>query len=257
MQLTFSSFRKLWPHLMRYGIFSDIHSNLEALDATLEVYKKEAIDQYLCVGDIVGYGANPEECIEKIRRLDLPIVAGNHDWACIDALSIDYFNPYAKDAILWTRPKLSAQDRHFLGALNLTFINRDLTLVHGTLQNPEEFDYMIGIHAASQTFDLMQTDICFVGHSHVAGIFIKDKSGNIQYNEDRRVEIKPDNKYIVNVGSVGQPRDDDSDSCYCIFDSEKREVWIKRTSYDVETASKKIIACGLPGFLAERLRVGR
>lgn len=242
---------------MRYGIFADVHSNLQALDAVLDAYRKEKIDQYLCVGDVVGYGANPKECIEKIRALETVIVAGNHDWVSVDLLSADYFNTYAKEAVLWTKRKLGDGDRIFLESLKLVYKNQDLTLVHGTLHVPENFDYMVDAYSASMTFGLLETSICFVGHSHIAGIFIKDKDGNISYNEDSMLDLKRHNKYIINAGSVGQPRDNNPDACYCIFDTDNKEVQIKRISYDVHTAKKRIIAEGLPRFLGDRLIVGR
>jgi predicted phosphodiesterase len=242
---------------MRYGIFSDIHSNLEAFDAVIEAYKKEAIGRYLCVGDVVGYAANPRECIEKAKGLAMITIAGNHDWAAVDLFAFEYFNPAAKEAILWTRHKLNSQERLYLESLRLLYKNEDLTLVHGTLDNPQDFNYMIDYYSAEQTFGLQETNICFVGHSHVAGIFIKDKNGNIDYRQDDNIELKPEDKYIVNVGSIGQPRDGDPRAAYCIYDTDKKTVHTKRIKYDIETARQKIFDAGLPRVLGDRLLVGR
>lgn len=242
---------------MRYGIFSDIHSNLEALDAVIEAYRKEAIDKYLCVGDVVGYAANPKECIEKIKTLCMITVAGNHDWAAVGLFSVDYFNPEAKEAIFWTKRNIDDSHRYFLESLKLIYKTEDLTLVHGTLDKPQDFNYMTHGYTAWETFGLLETNICFVGHSHVAGMFIKDKAEHLEYREDDSLDIKDENKYIINVGSVGQPRDGNPAAAYCIYDTVKKEVQIKRISYDMETARKKIIEVGLPRFLSHRLALGR
>jgi predicted phosphodiesterase len=242
---------------MRYGILSDIHSNIEALNAVVAALKKEKIDTYLCIGDVVGYASNPKECIEIVKPLANIIIAGNHDWAAVDLFALDYFNPYAKEAILWTKNILDHKDRYFLEYLKLVYKNNDLILVHGTLSNPQEFDYMANVYAAKETFSLMENDICFVGHTHVAGVFIKDKNSSIDYSQDSSISIRPGNKYIVNAGSVGQPRDRNPKAAYCIYDTNKKEIHIKRVDYDTEAARKKIIDAGLPKFLGDRLLVGR
>ncbi|HTY45318.1 MAG TPA: metallophosphoesterase family protein [Patescibacteria group bacterium] len=242
---------------MRYGIFSDVHSNLEALDAVLDAYENEHIDAYLCVGDIVGYAANPNECIEKVRALAEVTVAGNHDWASVGLFSEDYFNPYAKEAIYWTRGNLYATSKQFLESLQLVYENQDLTLVHGTLDGAGNFDYMIDEFVARDSFRILHTDICFVGHLHTTGVFAKDKSGGIVYGEPNQLQLKEGDQYIVNVGSVGQPRDGNPDAAYCIYDTEKKEVRIKRVRYDTEAARTKIIKAGIPVKLGDRLLEGR
>lgn len=242
---------------MRYGIFSDIHSNVEALDAVIEAYKKEGIDKYLCIGDIVGYAANPKECIEKTKMLAMITVAGNHDKACVNLFCADYFNSLAKEAVIWTQQNLDDQSRYFLEHLPLIYKNEDLTMVHGTLEEPQDFNYMTDGYTASKTFELLETDICFVGHAHVPGAFIKSENGRIQYQSENNIAIKEKNKYIINVGSVGQPRDGNPKAAYCIYDTKEKNVQIKRTNYDVQAARRKIINAGLPGFLGERLLAGR
>lgn len=242
---------------MRYGIFADIHSNLEALERVLGAYKNESIDQYLCLGDVVGYAANPQECVEKVKPLAGVTIAGNHDWAAVDSFSVDYFNPLAREAIFWTRPNLDDKSRCFLKSLKLIYKNEDLTLVHGSLDNPSGFNYMTDSYTARETIGLLETNICFIGHTHVAGIFTQDKDGRLFYREDNYVEITVGNKYIINVGSVGQPRDGNPAAAYCIYDTKKKEVRIKRIDYDIETAREKIVNAGLPEFLGQRLFSGR
>jgi predicted phosphodiesterase len=242
---------------MRYGIFADVHSNLEALERVLGAYKEESIDKYLCVGDVVGYASNPWECVEKIKALSTITVCGNHDWATVDLFSVDYFNPVARQAILWTRNNLDEKSRYFLESLKLLYKNEDLTLVHGTLHHPGDFNYIADSYAARETFRLLETNVCFVGHSHIAGIFIENKDNRIDYRADTPLNLEDGRKYVVNAGSVGQPRDGNPKAVYCIYDTEKKEIQIKRISYDIKAASRKIIDAGLPPFLGERLFLGR
>ncbi len=249
---------------MRYGIFADVHSNLEALEAVSHAYKNEAIDKYLCAGDVVGYGANPQECVDQVKMLAMITVAGNHDWASVDLFSVDYFNPVAKEAIFWTKNNLDNASSYFLKSLGLVYQNEYLTLVHGTLNNPQEFNYMSDDYAVEETFRLLETRLCFVGHSHVAGIVCRDEDGCTFYhgpstkidNSDINIEIRENNKYIVNVGSVGQPRDGNPLGTYCIYDTDAKIVQIRRISYDIQTARRKIIEAGLPRVLGDRLLSG-
>lgn len=242
---------------MRYGIFSDVHSNLEAFAAVINAYKEEDIDQHLCVGDVVGYAVNPRECIDRLEEIAQVTVAGNHDWATVDLFSIDNFNHFAKEAIFWTKQNLDDRCRYFLKSLKLVYKNGDLTLVHAMLDNPGDFDYLTDTYTAGETFRLLETNICFIGHTHVAGIFIQDKQGQIYYQEDNLIAVDDENKYIINVGSVGQPRDRNPYACYSIYDTSKKEVQIKRISYNNQTTRKKILAEGLPAFLGDRLLIGK
>ncbi|MCM8781289.1 MAG: metallophosphatase family protein [Candidatus Omnitrophica bacterium] len=242
---------------MRYGIFSDVHSNLPALEAVFLAYNKESVDEYLCAGDVVGYAANPNECIELVKKQAMVTVAGNHDWAAIDLFSTDYFNSVAKEAIIWTRNNLEPAGRYFLGSLNLVYKNEDLTLVHGTLSNPGNFDYMEDTLTALETFRLLDTPVCFVGHTHVPGVFIKDAAGNLFYSDSVHLHMKEGNQYVVNVGSVGQPRDGNPQAAYCVYDTKTKEIFIKRVSYDINLTRREIIKVRLPLFLSERLLLGR
>jgi predicted phosphodiesterase len=241
---------------MIYAIISDIHGNLEALEAVLESLSREKIDKVICIGDIVGYGADPSECMKKTRALDPVIVLGNHDAACIDMTHTRYFNDVARDAILWTRERLGSDDVEFLKKLRLVYKNKDLTMVHGTLQEPEVFHYLFDKHMASETFGLMKTRVCFVGHSHVPGIFSYTGKNNISYFYKEKMKLAKNNRAIINVGSIGQPRDGDPRLCYCVYDASEKRVELKKISYDVEKAQRKILKAGLPPFLAHRLSEG-
>ena len=156
---------------MRYAVISDIHGNLEAFLKAIGNLSEEKVDKVLCAGDIVGYGANPIECIEKTKELDPVIVCGNHDRASCGLLEPKYFNKAAKDAIMWTCDKLGKKEVEFLKKLPLLYENRDLTMVHGTLQKPEKFYYMIDSSDALATFGLLKTRICFIGHSQKKRFF--------------------------------------------------------------------------------------
>lgn len=242
---------------MRYGIFSDVHSNLEALEAVIEAYKSEAIDKYFCIGDSVGYGANPNECVAKIKAITAVAVAGNHDQASINLYPADNLNSFARQAVLWTADYINEETRYFLEGLKLTFKNEDLTLVHGTLDNPEEFNYLSDSDDAWRTFGILQTNLCFIGHTHLPGIFIRDMLDNVFYRQDPSFKLKQGNKYIINVGSVGQPRDGDPRAGFCIFDSGSQTIHLERAAYDIAQARRKIIEAGLPQYLGDRLLSGR
>jgi predicted phosphodiesterase len=241
---------------MRFAIFSDIHSNLEALNSVLCAYQQERIDKYLCVGDIVGYGANPTECIKIVRERNIPAVAGNHDWASSGKFSIEYFNPYAREAVSWTRKKLDSADVNYLNDLQLVYEEGDFCLVHGTLVKPEHFDYLFELSDAQDSFEALKTKLCFVGHTHYPIVF-KRGGQRIEYVKDMHISVEPDKQYIINVGSVGQPRDGDNRACLCIYDSEEKAVEIKRVEYDIRVAQKKILKEGLPPSLANRLILGQ
>jgi predicted phosphodiesterase len=242
---------------MRYAILSDIHANLEGLIQVLHTLRKDSIDAYYCLGDIVGYGANPNECIDEIRDIAGVSLAGNHDWAAAGAIPLDYFNDFARDAIKWTRGVLTARNSAFLGQLQLVFSDTVMTMVHGTLIDPGDFHYMFNSGIARENFEVMQTNVCFAGHTHVAGVFIQEGSGRVFFNARPVTSFEKGKKYIVNVGSVGQPRDNDPRAAYCVFDTDAMTVEIKRVVYDTAVASRKILDLGLPHFLADRIMVGQ
>jgi len=240
---------------VRYAIISDVHSNLEALEAVLGALEAENIDTYLSTGDIVGYGADPGPCIERIRALDPHIVAGNHDWAVAGTLNLDFFNSYAREAIEWTRGRLNGTDVEWLRNLRLVKKVGKVTLVHATLHNPENFDYLLTAYDAHLSLEVLDTPICFVGHSHVPVTFAQN--GTVTFSFASEIDLEGVHRAIVNAGSVGQPRDGNPHASFGIYDSEKNVVQVRRIPYDVGTATKKIVAAGLPPVLAERLWVGR
>ncbi|MEM7260724.1 MAG: metallophosphoesterase family protein [Planctomycetota bacterium] len=240
---------------MRYAIISDIHGNREALDTVLASIAEQNCDEIICLGDIVGYGAEPGYCLDKIREISKVVVAGNHDYAALGKINIDYFNPHARQATLWTRDQLSEDQKQYLADLPLTVVLEKCTVVHGSLDSPELFDYIQTSYDAYLTMEQLTNQVCFIGHSHVPITFLLDEV--ITYTLDPKIDLSAYAKAIVNVGSVGQPRDNNPLACFAIYDDGSSEVELIRVEYDIERSAAKILEAGLPDFLAERLIVGR
>ena len=240
---------------MRFAIFSDIHANLEAFEAVLADARENQCTDFVCLGDVVGYNANPHECVERVREMDCPIVKGNHDEQASLLESSRDFNEMAEAAIQWTRDHLSEEDKEWLRGLKLQRQVRDFTIVHATLDTPGQWGYVFNNLDAAASFTYQHTTVCFFGHTHVPMGFIRDE--DVQRQRIDRLRIESAKKYFINVGSVGQPRDGDWHAAYCIYHIESNVVEQRRVKYDVATAQKKIIDAGLPRLLAERLAIGR
>ncbi|HHT9125558.1 MAG TPA: metallophosphoesterase family protein [Candidatus Brocadiia bacterium] len=243
---------------MRYGILGDIHGNYDALEAVISDIEKEKIDRLLCVGDIVGYGAEPSKCIETVRRLNCISVAGNHDYAVAGKLGLECFNDDAREGVIWTREHLSAEDLEYLANLPIIIEEEGFTLVHGTLHYPELFGYILSYHDAELCFKAMSASgghLCFMGHSHIPVTFFCGEL--LRYSTDRRITLQNADKFLVNVGSVGQPRDHNPKATYVIYDVENKTIRVRRLDYDIESAARKIRLSGLPIMNAERLKLGR
>ncbi|MDD5557715.1 MAG: metallophosphoesterase family protein [bacterium] len=240
---------------VRYAIFGDIHGNSEALGAVLGDVERMRVDRLLCLGDIVGYGAEPEACIRRIRSLGIGCILGNHDSAATGGTPLDYFNPYARAAVEWTADRLGGDEKAWLASLPLTMPLGGFILVHATLDRPAEWGYIMDREAAARCFDLLGERACFIGHSHVPVTFRRD--GGISTICDVATVLDEGARYIINVGSVGQPRDGDPRASYGILDEGAGRVEIRRVAYDVGRAGRKILDAGLPPFLALRLEAGR
>jgi diadenosine tetraphosphatase ApaH/serine/threonine PP2A family protein phosphatase len=240
---------------MRFAIFSDIHANLEAFEAVLADARDNKCTDFVCLGDVVGYNANPHECVDRLREMDCPIVKGNHDEQASLLESSRDFNEMAEAAIQWTRDHLTEDDKEWLRALKLQRQVRDFTIVHATLDTPEQWGYVFNNLDAAASFTYQDTTVCFFGHTHVPMGFIRDEG--VQRQRIEKLRIDTAKKYFINVGSVGQPRDGDWHAAYCIYHIESNVVEQRRVKYDLETAQKKIIDAGLPRLLAERLAIGR
>ena len=241
---------------MRYAILGDIHGNLEALETALDRLSGERIDRYLQVGDLVGYGADPGPCIALIRDLDATVVSGNHDWAVIGKLDTSFFNVYAREAVEWTRSNLSREDTRYLESLPLVQdIDELITLVHATLDQPELFDYIQTYYDAHRSLKAMNYALCFIGHSHVPMAFLLKNS--IIHTDAEHFSLANVRKALINVGSIGQPRDENPKTAFAIYDSGTQEYTLHRMAYDQERAAEKIRQAGLPPILGERLLFGR
>ena len=240
---------------MRYAILSDIHGNLDALEAVLEDLQDASIDTYICLGDIVGYGPQPAECLHLLQQHRSINIAGNHDFAAADKLNTSTFNLLARTATMWTRNELSAEDLEYLADLPLVTHFETFEIVHGTLYAPELFDYRQTSYDADLAMSRMETSLCFIGHSHIPVNFFQQDL--ISYSFEREISVPQNGKVIVNVGSVGQPRDQDPRACFAVYDTEEEVVRIRRARYDVDLVAEKIERAGLPAALGERLKVGR
>jgi predicted phosphodiesterase len=240
---------------MRFAILSDIHANLEALEAVLQDAEEHKCTHYACLGDVVGYNANPHECVERMRELDCPIVKGNHDEQASLLESSRDFNPLAEHAIEWTRDNLTDEDKQWLRDLRFQRQVRDFTIVHATLDTPAQWGYVFNILDAAASFTYQHTTICFFGHTHVPMAFVRDQG--VSRLQIEQLSIDPSKKYFINTGSVGQSRDGDWRAAYCIYDADKNVIEQRRVSYQLAVTQKKITEAGLPPLLAQRLALGR
>jgi predicted phosphodiesterase len=242
---------------MRYAVISDIHSNEEAATAVFADIKNSGVDEIICLGDIVGYGASPKVCLDMVREKCSVVIAGNHDHAVIGLTNKEYFNISAKKAVEWTAKKLDKTDLDYMSSLPLLTIKETMYLAHASLHKPGEWGYILDEYDADSSFCKMgDVPIAFIGHSHIPMAFEANKF--IQcIGSYSQIKLNTNFHYIINVGSVGQPRDGIWQSAYALYDSDKKEVELRRISYDVKSAQKKILDQGLPEFLAERIEYGR
>jgi predicted phosphodiesterase len=241
---------------MRYALISDIHGNLEALRAVIMEIMKQDVDKVIFLGDIVGYGPAPNECIETLSGFADILIAGNHDFGAVGMTDINTFNPFAQAAIVWTIGVLTSENRRFLKQLPITHVIEDesIFLVHSTPGEPEAWHYLINSGDTKRSFGHFNEKICFLGHTHIPAIMELAPDGKITVYKDGS-GIKEGCRYIVNAGSVGQPRDGDPDAAYALFDT--NSVEIKRVSYDILVTQKRMRDAGLPFPLIERLELGR
>ena len=240
---------------MKIALFGDIHANLEALEAVLEDAGEQGCDSYICLGDVVGYNADPAACLEKIREMDCPVVKGNHDEDASGEHSLEMMNPVAAEALQWTRDQLTAEQREWLARVRMVRQVNDFTIVHSTLDQPNAWNYVTNKFDAMSNFSYQFTQVCFHGHTHVPRVFVRNE--RVQELKADNLVIEPGMKYFINAGSVGQPRDGDWRASYCIYDTDRNTINLRRVEYDIKTAQEKIIKAGLPEVLASRLDEGR
>ena len=244
---------------MRYFIFSDIHGNLEALSVVLAQITAVQPDKVVCLGDVVGYGPNPNECIQAVNASAHVTIMGNHDHAVLGLTDISYFNQYAQTAVIWTRQMLTEENFERLGSYPFKKSIEHVLLVHSTPVHPERWDYIFTPLEGKYYLQHLKEQVCFIGHSHQPLFFEQDDKGHIVY--DRKPEItvtvKSGCKYIVNVGSVGQPRDGTPETSFAVYDTDAQLIEVRRLPYDLKTTQEKMRDAHLPDFLIERLAYGR
>ncbi len=232
---------------MRLAIISDIHSNYEALSTADLIIKKSNIDKIICLGDIVGYGADPTKCVDYVRQNAAIVIQGNHDAAINNPIMILSFSARAAAGIRWTLSRLSPQNIEYLGSLPLTAIAYDCTFVHSDPQKPDEWRYIHRANQLKECFAAFSTSLCFFGHTHFP----------IIYNEQGEVlKITKVGKYMLNPGSIGQPRDGNPDLSFGILDTDEWSFEIVRSQYDIQATANKILQTELPSSLAHRLYIG-
>ncbi len=241
---------------MRFGVISDIHSNLIALDAVLD--SMGSVDQYWCLGDVVGYGPEPNECIERLLELDHVAVVGNHDAAAIGAASPRLFNGEARRAVEWTARVLTKESAEYLRSLPEQMEHDQVLLVHGSPRDPI-WEYVTSRGQAADAFAASEVQYLFVGHTHIPLVFVQDSQGKVLSGapEDDLTLRLGSERLLINPGSVGQPRDGDPRAAYAIVDSDRMLVEFHRVEYDVEEAQRRMKTMGASEWLTSRLAYGR
>ncbi len=244
---------------MRIGIFSDVHANLAALETVVEAIQKQGVDEYICLGDVVGYGASPNECCDIVRDLAKIIIMGNHDAAVSGKMDYSFYYDQAKQALDWTAEVTREDNIKWLQQLPYLSPQDDINTIysHGSPIEPEEFNYIFNMEQAWDAYkyrdELLQ--VTFIGHSHLCRVFAFDDSGVVQMVPGH-LDLEPGKQYIISVGSVGQPRDYDPRAAYAIFDTETRSFEQYRIEYDINISAKRIYDARLPDAFGKRLFVG-
>jgi predicted phosphodiesterase len=243
---------------MRYAVLSDIHANLEAFRAVFDRIASLDVDRIVCLGDIVGYNANPNECIEIVRSEDITCVLGNHDAVACGLETPDHFNPWAKQAAQWTMAQLTHENRDFLRKLPRELQIDDFFLCHGSIHDTDR--YVIFMSDVRDNFAMLKglsggPRICFYGHTHLQIAHCKEGAVITQERDDV-IGIGDRRHYLINPGGVGQPRDGDPRAAMLLYDGSEKRVTFYRVEYDIASAQNKIIQAGLPSRLAERLSLG-
>jgi predicted phosphodiesterase len=240
---------------MKFAIIADIHGNWEAFQVVLDDIQKQRCTHIACLGDVIGYNANPKECLDLVRKMDIPCIKGNHDEYCSIEGALEGFNPHAAAAVDWTRKQITEDDRQWLRDLKYIRMVNGFTTVHATLDGPQRWGYVFDKLGAAASFPYQTTQVCFFGHTHVPVAFIRDSM--VRGGTYSKFRVEPGKKYFVNVGAVGQPRDGNPKCAYVVYDMDASTIELRRLEYDIATTQRKIREAGLPERLAERLAVGK
>lgn len=242
---------------MKIAIVSDIHSNIEALEAVRKTIQNIGVDAIYFAGDVVGYGPDPNACTAWVMENTDLAVMGNHDIAALGKIDIDTFNPSAKQAIIWTSDQMENWATDYISTLPMVISRDGVTLVHANPQDPESWNYIFSLWDAEMNFSYFDSTFCFVGHSHQPVIVAMDGSGQASVLPGESFIVEDGSRYLINVGSVGQPRDGNPDACFGLLDLEKGEFSFQRSPYEFQATQEKMISAGLPRPLADRLAEGR
>jgi predicted phosphodiesterase len=242
---------------MKYGIYSDIHSNLEALEKVLESMETLGVERRICLGDAVGYGANPNECVNLIRNVSAVTLLGNHDSVALGRESSENFNFYARKAIEWTKENLDGPSVEFLDKLPYVVDEPPLTFVHASPRSPVDWYYITSFDDAIDAFSFFNEKICFVGHTHIPSIVVMENEQSFWVSETLSHKLLPNQRILVNVGSVGQPRDRIPSASWCLCDTNAMTVEIVRVNYDINKTQERMRRLGFAEFLINRLAEGR
>ena len=243
---------------MKYALLADIHANLEALKAVLDdIARNGPADEFWLLGDLVNYGPDPCDCLDLLLDLPMVAVAGNHDLASIGCISADYFNPDAAAALTWTMSQLRNSDLDYLKSLPISMQRHGFTLVHGSPEHPAD-EYLMTVQQAERNFGFLQTPHAMIGHTHVPAVYKRETDGNVRFMPFRPGEPRPlsEGRFIVNSGSVGQPRNGDFRAAYAVYDVDTQTMHLRRVPYNVEATQAKMAAAGLPQSLIDRLEIG-
>jgi len=242
---------------MRYALIADIHANLAALTAIMaDIECRGWVGEVWCLGDVVGYGPDPHQCIEYLKQFEHVCVAGNHDWAAVGKISTSEFNPDAAAACHWTAQQLNPEDVKYLESLPTTVQRGDFTLVHGSPRKPI-WEYLLSTGSAQENFTYFKSPFCLIGHSHVPLIFESDKAGcSLSEFPANDTLMLAEKRLIINPGGAGQPRDGDPRASYAIYDSEMGAITRYCVPYDIGATQTKMEECGLPASLVARLSYG-
>ncbi len=242
---------------MRIALISDIHGNLEALEAVLADVDKHQVEEIHCLGDVVGYGCDPVACLDTVVKRCKTTLMGNHEYVAMGLLSEEHLNSVARASLSWTADQLSDRDLSLIADFEMTHTVEKALLVHSSPFEPDQWHYIISRDAAETAFDICGAHLCFFGHTHLPMIFSSRPGSSLRQQAGHDFLPDPDTRYLVNVGSVGQPRDNDNRASYVVYDSQEQEINFHRVEYDIALAQSKMTRAKAPAMLIERLSVGR
>jgi predicted phosphodiesterase len=242
---------------VKRAFISDVHGNLPALEATLADIRAQGAEYIAFLGDAVGYGPRPNECVALLAESCAVSLMGNHDYAAIGSLSIDEFNGLAREAMMMTRASLTDKTLSIIAGYRQVHVDDPYHLVHSSPEEPMAWDYVVSLRDAMSQFEHFRTQICLVGHSHQPLLAVRRPSGSFTAPELTTIKLLNDHRYLFNVGSVGQPRDGNPNACYLLIDEEAKSVQLRRVAYAVEDTQSAMEELNMPAFLIERLAVGR